>query len=260
VPTTPAAVTWLFLSATIVLVAIVLALGVALVVYQRRFLTMHRQYADNLVKAHEDDRAWIAREVHDDALQRIVLLMHELDSWAGASGGSRAAALSPTRTAGLRAELEDLAMVLRRMAYRLHPAFVEQGIEQALRQLTAELSRTANLTVDIHTQWALPPALNADQALVVFRVAQEALMNCARHSGVRRASITLAAPRGGLDMRVEDSGAGFDVEPARRAGGLGLISMSERARVAGGSLSIISQPGGGTVIELRLPLGEQAGD
>ena len=255
-PAHPSAVIWIFLSGTLALVVIVLALGIALVVYQRRFLAMHRQYADNLVKAHEDDRAWVAREVHDDALQRIVLLMHELDDWAGASGGSRAAALSPTRTAGLRAELEDLAMVLRRMAYRLHPAFVEQGVEQALRQLVTDLSRTAGLTVDIHTQWALPPALNAEQALVVFRVAQEALMNTARHSGVRRANVILAAPKGRIDLRVEDQGSGFDVEPARRAGGLGLISMSERARVAGGSLTITSQPGGGTVIELRLPVQE----
>lgn len=218
---------------------------------------MHRAYADGLLKAHEEDRAWIAREVHDDALQRIVLLLHELDDL---SAKQRPADPDvPVRAAGLRAELEDLALVLRRMAYRLHPSFVDhQGVEPALRRLTSELSRTVGLNVDVTAEWQFPPELTEDQALVIYRVAQEALMNAARHSGARRARVILNAPRGIVELRVEDQGAGFDVEPARRAGGLGLISMSERARVAGGSLSITSQPGGGTVIQLRLPLGEKA--
>ena len=236
---------------------ILVALGVALIVYQKRFLAMHRTFSENLLKAHEEDRAWIAREVHDDALQRIVLLLHELDDMMRRQKAPDAE--MPVRAAGLRAELEDLATVLRRMAYRLHPSFVDQeGVEPALRRLTTELSRTVGLNVDVKAEWQFPPHLSEEQALVIYRVAQEALMNAARHSGARRARVVLDAPKGVVELRVEDEGAGFDVEPARRAGGLGLISMSERARVAGGSLSITSQPGGGTIIALKLPLAEQA--
>lgn len=232
-------------------------MGVALVVYQRRFLAMHRTYSENLLRAHEEDRAWIAREVHDDALQRIVLLLHELDDMMRRKQATGSDTDIPVRAAGLRAELEDLAAVLRRMAYRLHPSFVDQeGVEPALRRLTTELTRTVGLNVDVKAEWQLPPRLSEDQALVIYRVAQEALMNAARHSGARRARVVLDAPKGIVELRVEDEGAGFEVEPARRAGGLGLISMSERARVAGGSLSITSQPGGGTVIALKLPLQE----
>jgi len=227
----------------------------ALIIYQRRFLAMHRTYSDGLVKAHEEDRAWIAREVHDDALQRIVLLLHELDDW------TRRGAMTEndrSRAAGLRAELEDLAQVLRAMAQRLHPSFANQGVEPALRRLAQELSRTVGLDVELSARWELPPAMTEEQALAIYRIAQEALTNCARHSGARRARVVLDAPKGVVELRVEDMGAGFEVEPAQRSGGLGLISMSERARAAGGSLNIVSRPGGGTLVELRLPVGQSS--
>ena len=97
-------VVWIFLSAGLALAVILLFFGVALVLYQRRFVGMHRAYADGLLNAQEQERAWVAREVHDDALQRIMMLLHELDALSEENGSAPAV---PERLSGFRAELED---------------------------------------------------------------------------------------------------------------------------------------------------------
>ena len=122
---------WLFLMATLTLVVILTAFAAALIIYQRRFLQMHRTFADNLLAAHEEERAWVAREVHDDALQRVAMLVHELDEWPG-PGAAPANAVSD-RVAALREEIEDLGVMLRRIAHRMHPALIDHaGLVPAL--------------------------------------------------------------------------------------------------------------------------------
>ena len=242
---------WLFLSAGLALVVIVLALGAALVIYQRRFLALHRSYSDNLLTAQEQERASVAREVHDDALQRIMILMQDLDEW---SAQPAQAAPAPQRFGSLRADLEDLSATLRQMAYRLHPAFHhEEGIVPMLERLASDVDR-GGVQVEVRDRLAQPPALSADQSLAVYRIAQEALSNVVRHAGATRAVIEVAAADHALELTVEDYGAGFDATRPRR-NGLGLTSMAERARVLGGALSVESHPGGGTRVRLRLPVG-----
>ncbi len=232
---------------------ILLAFAVALSVYQRRFLAMHREYADRLVSAHEEERAWVAREVHDDALQRIAIVLHELDACAdrareGSNGLRR-------HLVALRAELEDLSVVLRQLAYRMHPVFVEQeGVGPSLKRLAGELGRTSIVRIEVVDESPDAPMLTSDQALVVYRIAQEALANLVRHANAATALVRVRADNGTFELRVEDQGRGFDVEAARRAGGLGLTSMTERARAAGGTLTIESRAGSGTSVYLRLPL------
>jgi two-component system, chemotaxis family, CheB/CheR fusion protein len=233
---------WIFLSAGLALAVILVAFGAALVIYQRRFLAMHRSYSDGLLQAQEQERAAVAREVHDDALQRVMILMHELDDWSGEH--ALPAAPTPQRFQGLRSELEDLSASLRQMAYRLHPSFVtEEGIVPMLERLAAEVDRSL----------ASPPPLTSDQCLAVFRIAQEALSNVVRHAGKTRAIVRVTAEDHTLELTVEDYGAGFDLAGPRRRG-LGLVSMAERARAIGGTLSVDSHPGGGTRVLLRLPV------
>jgi signal transduction histidine kinase len=248
-------IAWAFLSAGLALVVILLAFGAALVIYQRRFLSLHRGYADGLVRAQEEERAWVAREVHDDALQRIAMLLHELDDLAASGNGGTAEIHQRLR--GLRLELEDLSLVLRRMAYRLHPAFVEQEpVVDTIQRLAMDLARTANGTrIEVHDETRRAVTLTREQALVVYRIAHEALTNVIRHAAPGTAVVRVRASGDLFELRVEDRGPGFDVESARRRG-LGLISMTERARAAGGLLSLVSQPGRGTLVYLRLPLAE----
>lgn len=229
------------------------ALATALILYQRRFVRVHRAHAEGLLQAQDQERAWVAQEVHDDVLQRIMLLQHELDVWA-ADEPTRPAS-SPDRVGALRAELEDLSAVLRRMAYRLHPAFVAQeGIVAMLERLAGDVDRAAGIRVEVRDGAHPVPILTADQALVVYRIAQEALSNVVRHAASPYAVVEVTAAAHSLELMVEDYGRGFNVGAARRDG-LGLLSMSERARTAGGILSVASHPGGGTRVHLKLPVG-----
>lgn len=98
----------------------------------------------------------------------------------------------------------------------------------------------------------LPPAA----ALGLYRVAQEALHNAARHSGAEEAQLTLVREEGRVRLAVVDSGSGFDPNRARNGAGLGLVSMEERARLLGGHLKVRNAPGAGTEIEVILPLGD----
>ena len=253
-PASSAALTWIFISAGLGLVVILAALASALVVYQRRFLAMHRAYADNLLSAQEEERAWVAREIHDDALQRIMLIHHEIDAWS-----ELPAATLPERAkrlAALRGDLEELSTMLRRMANRLHPVFIEQeGIAALMSRLAADMDHAGGLHVEVRDR--LPPdfTMTPDLSLMVYRIAQEALTNVVKHAGSSRAAIEVWGTARLLELRVEDFGAGF-VTDAARPNGLGLTNMTERARSAGGMLSVESYPDGGTRVHLRLPLGE----
>jgi signal transduction histidine kinase len=100
----------------------------------------------------------------------------------------------------------------------------------------------------------MPCVLAADIVLSLFRVAQEALHNSAKHSGVCHFEVRLWAERGAIHLTVKDSGLGFDSEAAKRGRGLGLTSMDERLKAVNGTLSIASQPRRGTVIHACVPV------
>ncbi len=243
----PPSVWWAFLSAGLALCVILLAFAAALVINQRRFVTLHRNHAERLLRAQEEERAWVAREVHDDALQRIAMLVHELDAWGGG-------AAVRSQLGALRTELEDLSVVLRRLAYRLHPSHIEQeGIVPAVRRLAADLCRSSGVQLEITEDVATPCDLTGERTLVAYRIAQEALSNLVRHAGVGTGAVRIRADDGVFALEVADEGRGFTVEDPQAARGLGLISMAERARAAGGSLTVLSEPGAGTVVRLRLP-------
>ena len=212
---------------------------------------MHREYADGLVAAQEAERAWIAQEVHDDTLQRILVLIHEVDGW---SMGKLPASSIPARAEALRTELEDLSASLRQMAYRLHPAFhKEGGLMPMLRRLAQDIRASAGLEIEVREGSTAPPALSDEQSLVVYRIAQEALANIVRHAGSDRALVEVGGVNQSITLCVQDFGKGFDAaRPPRR--GLGLTGMTERARSAGGMLSFESHPGKGTRVQLKLPV------
>jgi signal transduction histidine kinase len=226
---------------------ILLALGAALVIYQRRFVALHRRHAAGLLKAQEEERAWVARELHDDVLQRIAMALHELDGDAPEA--------ERTRVAPVRAELEDLALVVRRVASRLHPAFVErEGLVPALRRLATDLAERSGVSLTV-TEDAAPgiPPPDPGQALVAYRVAQEALANLVRHSGAGAGAVRVRGNGDAFELVIVDQGRGFAPADGVKPGHLGLISMAERARAAGGRLTVTSQPDEGTTVRLRLP-------
>ncbi len=223
-------------------------------VAQRRLLSLHRSYGQRLLAAQDEERAHVAREVHDDAIQRLALLSHELHelqrSGPSLSGGQL------HHLSGILGEVEDMAVSLRRLAHRLHPTLIGQvGLAPALEQLAEELLRTSGLTVHLNLP-AAPTSLSDEASLTLFRTAQEALRNVTRHAGVTEAWLGLHENARGIELVVEDRGRGFARAAGRRTGGIGLIGIEERAQLVGGEASIESRPGRGTTVTVCVPAGK----
>jgi signal transduction histidine kinase len=240
--------------AALTLVVILTAFAAALIIYQRRFLQMHRTFADNLLAAHEEERAWVAREVHDDALQRVAMLVHELDEWPGSAP---VANTGSERVAALREEIEDLGVMLRRVAHRMHPALIDHaGLVPALQSLAMDVTRASGIRVEVTDQSqadgaSAPPA--GERSLLVYRIAQEALRNVVKHAGVSHCDMLVALSAASIELRVTDRGKGFVADDSAKGRGLGLISMAERARLADGRLEVWSHPGNGTTVRALIP-------
>jgi two-component system NarL family sensor kinase len=231
---------------------VVVAFGAALVIAQRRRVALREAYAQRILRAHEEERAWIAGELHDDALQRVAVIRHELDGlWSAVA--RVASDEEQHRLKALSGELLDLGVTLRNLAQRLHPAVVDQlGLVRALDVLADEVAQSLGLTVALSLPDArvtVPPAT----AHAAYRIAQESLRNVARHAGVRDAELALAVEPRGLVLRVRDRGRGFTTQRLSPSG-LGLIGMRERAAIVGGTLHVRSNPDDGTTVEAVLPL------
>lgn len=203
-----------------------------------------------LITAQEEERRRVARELHDDIGQRLAALLIELEmvqktqSADGDLGGSLR-----SMTLQLQALSDDVGS----MSHRLHPTVLEDlGIESALRELVAEFRRIHDMEVSLvcdRQARPLPVAVSTG----LYRIAQEALRNAAKHASGAPVTLTLNGAADRLRLVIEDSGAGFQFDAPRREGALGLISMRERARLAGGTLLVGTEPGKGTRIEASVP-------
>ena len=211
-----------------------------------------RDLSQRLIRAHEEERALLARELHDDLTQRLAVLAIEIGrAELSASSGTQAETL---RTA--RESLVALSEDVHSLAYQLHPSVLEDlGLGEALRTECERFQRQyrPTLTMNFERLTAVP---GADAALCLFRVAQEALRNVARHSGARTAALALREEDGGFLLDVADDGTGFDPAVQKERRSLGLASMRERVQLAGGTLRIVSAPGEGTSISAWVPAKE----
>jgi signal transduction histidine kinase len=238
----------LFVAGALTLVILLAAFLAALLLSQRHRIALERQHTKRILAAQEEERSRVARELHDDALQRLAVIRHELDEVGRATGPE-----AQHRLGGVAGELQDLATVLRTAAHQLHPSVVEKaGLVRALGDLAAEFGRTAGLDVRV----TLPPAdlaVAPGVGVAVYRIAQEALRNVVRHAGVAQAELSLEAGRDGLALSIGDAGKGFDAGPSGHQDGLGLIAMRQRAEALGGRLTVTARPAGGTVVAAVFP-------
>ena len=148
-----------------------------------------------------------------------------------------------------------MSETIRHLSHDLHPAVLQHaGLVAALKGSCADLGSLYRLDVVFHGDDGLEP-IPADVALCLYRVAQEALHNAARHADARRVEVTLTRQAENiLELRVADDGRGVDVSAARGSGGLGLISIDERVRLVSRRVSIESERGHGTVVRAQVPL------
>ncbi|MEU3735451.1 MULTISPECIES: GAF domain-containing sensor histidine kinase [unclassified Streptomyces] len=216
-------------------------------------LTNARLYERSRELTIAEERSRLAHELHDAVSQKLFSL--RLTAQAAAALVDR----DPTRAKG---ELQQVAVLaaeaadeLRAAVVELRPAALdEDGLVATLRTHTQVLDRahSAEVTFESHAVRALPAA----QEEAMLRVAQEALHNALRHSGAEHVRVTLARCGAGAVLRVSDDGSGFDPRVIRRAGRhLGLVSMRDRAGGVGGRLTVESEPGKGTTIEMEVPGG-----
>lgn len=215
-----------------------------------------RDLSRRLIRAHEDERALLARELHDDVTQRLAVLAIDMGrAELTAADGAQADVMRSVRT-----ELVRLSEDIHSLAYQLHPSVLEElGLVEALRAECERRGRQGRLAVSMNLE-SVPAVAGEEAQLCLFRVAQEALTNVARHAGTARASVTLRRADGGLLLAVGDQGVGFDPTRPREGRSLGLASMRERLHLVGGTLDVESSPGRGTTVVAWVPaLGAEGG-
>ncbi|MFF5131218.1 GAF domain-containing sensor histidine kinase [Streptomyces syringium] len=214
-------------------------------------LTNARLYERSRELTIAGERARLAHELHDAVAQKLFSL--RLTAQAATALVDR----DPARAKG---ELQQVAQLAAEAADELRAAVVElrpagldeDGLIATLRTQVKVLDRAhaAHVTFAVHGVRALPAA----QEEAMLRVAQEALHNALRHSGAERVEVVVSRVGPVVALRVTDDGQGFDPSAVRRAGRhLGLVSMRDRASGVGGRLTVTSEPGKGTTIEMEVP-------
>jgi PAS domain S-box-containing protein len=212
-----------------------------------------QELAGYLIIAEEAERTRIARDLHDDINQRLAGLSITLSALGRQTGKYDQAALKASFGA-LQERTMSLADAVRRLSHELHPGALQHiGIASALESHCAEFQEQYGIDVD----FAAPPdfgAIGPEASLCLFRAAQEVLRNVARHAGARHVRVSLAIDQGELTLTIADDGKGFDPVGVRSAGGgLGLLSIEERARLLHGTLRIDSAAERGTTLRIAIP-------
>jgi len=203
-----------------------------------------------LIEAHEEERTWIGRELHDDVNQRLALLAVKLDQWSKEK-------LQPSfseRLSNAQTQVVEISRDVQALSHRLHSSKLDYlGLAAATRSFCKEVSDNTKVEVQF-SHSAVPSTLPREVSLCLFRVLQEALQNAIKYSEVKVFRVNLRGDIDGLELTVSDDGKGFDEHEGFSRQGLGLISMRERLQMVHGRLEVKTQPGAGTTISARVPL------
>jgi two-component system sensor histidine kinase UhpB len=233
----------------------------------------YRGLARAVWNVQEEERRRLARELHDGIGQTLTALKNHLDHLAGkaAAAGSRFTedlAAAAEMAGGAVHDTRELSRLLR------PPVLDDLGLVPALSWLARTLEKRTGLGIELTFAGELaagagaeaerpePERLEPEVETVIFRVVQEALTNTLKHSGARRAEVTVSADRAAVSVRIADPGAGFDPDATldgAPASGVGLAGMRDRVELFGGRLTLLSAPGQGTEILLTVPRVPPAG-
>lgn len=202
-----------------------------------------------LLSAQENERRAISRELHDEVGQSLSALLME---------AGHAVANVPPNAVDVRRHVESIkrlaeasVQVIRNMTLLLRPSMLDDfGLVPALEWQAREVSKRTGLLVLVNAEESASE-LPDEHKTCIYRVVQEALHNCARHSQAHRVNVQVLKEASRILLSVEDDGKGFD---AKRVRGLGLAGMAERVHHLGGAFHVHSRPGGGTQLEVELPL------
>ncbi|MES2176645.1 MAG: sensor histidine kinase [Gemmatimonadota bacterium] len=211
-----------------------------------------RQLAALVISAQDEERARVARELHDSTAQILTAVMLQL----GAAARESTSPPLDARIATLRELTAEALEEVRSMSHTMHPRVLDDlGLAAALEWLARKTG--AQEPLDVHVAAVeLDPPLSPPLAAALYRVAQEALRNVARHADARHVNVRLRREREVVLLEVGDDGRGFDVASAeKRRPGMGLFSMRERIGLVNGHLLVKSAPGQGTTVVATVPFG-----
>lgn len=209
-------------------------------------------YVRQVTRAQEEERKRIARELHDDAAQSLVLLCRGLDGLGEPTWGLPGSA--GLRLRELRGEAGSILESVRRFSRELRPAMLDDlGLVPALESLTSDLGRRLGLVAGLEVS-GVPRRLPPEVEVALFRIAQECLRNVERHAHASRVLVAASFEDPLLSLTVTDDGAGFDpnVDHLAIGGRLGLVGARERAQLVGGSFSVRSRIGEGTTVTVKV--------
>jgi two-component system, chemotaxis family, CheB/CheR fusion protein len=209
-----------------------------------RGLTAH------LFTVQEEERQRVARELHDDLSQRLSVLeimLHEIFS-------EQPKPAIRERIESARTQVQSLNNDVRQISHRLHPVILQDlGLPSALKAMVQEFGERESMPAT-YTSQNLPEMRTGESATALYRIAQGALRNVSKHAGKTHVKVILSGSDNHLELRVMDFGVGFDQDTEAPVRGLGMISMQERARLAGGMLEVKSSLGQGTTVTATVPL------
>jgi signal transduction histidine kinase len=212
-------------------------------------------YLRQVTRVQEDERQRIARELHDETAQSLMLMAQRLDGLTATVSRRQHEDLA-ARLQEVRGTAVEALTELRRLAQDLRPRILDDmGLVPALEWLADDLPSQYGIEARVEADGNLSN-LSEEAQLILFRIAQEALRNTGKHSDASKVAISLRA-RDRIEMTVTDNGHGFELPSAfgdlAATGKLGLLGMHERARLLGGTVNIRSEPGKGTTVEVEMP-------
>jgi signal transduction histidine kinase len=212
-----------------------------------------RRLAAQVISAQDEERARVARELHDSTAQLLTAIMLQL----GAAARESTSDPLDARIATLRELAAEALEDVRSMAHTMHPRVLDDlGLVAALGWLARQTSGQEALDVQVLAD-DRATQIPAPLASVLYRVAQEALRNVVRHAAALHATVTLQSDGLVATLDVDDDGDGFDVQRAEeRRPGMGLFSMRERVALVNGQLVVTSAPGRGTRVVATVPLNQ----
>ena len=211
---------------------------------------MRAQTLQAVIRAQEEERQRIARELHDSFGQSMASIMLGLKVIEKSN-----AAEVPGRIADLREVAAAAAAEVRRIAFELRPSLLDDlGLGPALERYAREIEQRTGIDITVAVSLG-PERLAPEVETVIYRVAQEAITNTIKYAEAHAITLLLSDADGTVRLTVSDDGAGFD--PAAQEGkGLGVLGMHERAELVGGKLTLRSEQGEGTTVELAVPRGD----
>jgi len=210
-----------------------------------------KQLSARLVKAQEEERRSISRELHDEVGQAMSGVLVEMANLSNLIRGGADREAIEQKAAEIKHEVESSIGVVRNMSLLLRPSMLDDlGLVPALQWQARELARRTGLDVQVDAE-TVSETLPEEHKTCVYRVVQETLHNVVRHAGARSVRIHVAQEPTHLSLCIEDDGRGFD--PGRTKG-MGLLGMEERVGQLQGTFAVDSREGHGTAVRVTLPL------